>query len=148
MLYMSVTLDTSHLDMSPMNLFAPGTTSRLNNRLMSVTADTSQDPIGPCGPLEQSGDSFRHSAMAAWSSALALRAPAAVGRYYSGYKVVVMVRVRMMVSISIRFRLGIPIMSKGPSLITLVRVTVSYTHTHAHMHILHMYGGIGIGIAK
>ena len=35
-----------------------------------VTADTSQDLIGPCGPLEQSGDLFRHVLMAVWSSAL------------------------------------------------------------------------------
>ena len=35
-----------------------------------ATADTSQDQIGPCGPLEQSGDLFRHVLMAVWSSAL------------------------------------------------------------------------------
>ena len=46
---------------------------------MSVTVDTSQDPIGPCGPLEQSADSFRHSTMAAWSSALDLGAHPVVG---------------------------------------------------------------------
>ncbi len=64
MLYMVVTLDTSHLAISPLNLFAPEALSALNNSLMSVTAETSQDPIGPCGPLEQSvGDRFRHSAM-------------------------------------------------------------------------------------
>ena len=33
-------------------------------------AETSQDPIGPCGPLEQSVEISRHSAMAAWSFAL------------------------------------------------------------------------------
>merc|ERR1719353_1267436 len=74
MLYMLVTLDTSHLDRSPLNLFAPGKGCLLastNNQLVSVTAETSQDPIGPCGPLEQSvGDSFRHSIMAAWSLSL------------------------------------------------------------------------------
>ena len=44
---MVVTLDTSHLEMSPVNLSDPGT--RLyNNQLVSVTAETSQDPIGPC----------------------------------------------------------------------------------------------------
>ena len=70
---MSVTLDTSHFEMSPSNLSAPGTGlefSSKNNQLISVTAETSQDSTGPCEPLEQSvGDSFRHSAMAAWSSA-------------------------------------------------------------------------------
>ena len=67
---MLVTLDTSQLDMSPMNLFALGT--NLNNWLISVIAETSQDPIGPCGPLEQSADSFRHSLMVTWSLAFAV----------------------------------------------------------------------------
>ena len=57
MLAMVVTLDTSHLEMSPVNLSASGTTSSLNKLLISVTADTSQELIGPCGPLEQSVDS-------------------------------------------------------------------------------------------
>ena len=71
--------------MSPVNLFAPGT--RLyNNLLMSVTADTSQDPTGPCGPLEQSEDSCRHSAMAALSPALDFGAHPVAG-YYRGYTV-------------------------------------------------------------
>ena len=35
---------------------------------MLVTAETSQDPIGPCGPLEQSLDSLRHSTIAALSA--------------------------------------------------------------------------------
>ena len=45
-----VTLDTSHLEMSPTNLFASGRGLFLvsrNNRLISVIAETSQDPIGP-----------------------------------------------------------------------------------------------------
>ena len=37
---------------------------------MSVTGETSQDPIGPCRPLEQSEESFRHSVMAACTSVL------------------------------------------------------------------------------
>merc|ERR1719201_2316229 len=37
---------------------------------MLVTAETSHDPIGPCGPLEQWVDCFRHSLMAASSSPL------------------------------------------------------------------------------
>ena len=73
MAFMVVTLDTSHLDMSPVNLFAPGirlSFASKNNQLMSVNAETSQDPIGPCEPLEQSEDSFTHLRMAVWSSAL------------------------------------------------------------------------------
>ena len=66
---MVVTLDTSHLEISPVNLFDAGTASALNNQLISVTADTFHEPIAPCGPLEQSVDTFRHSLMAAWSSA-------------------------------------------------------------------------------
>ena len=63
---MPVTLDTSHLDMSPLNFDA------LENMfLMMITLDTSHDPMGPCGPLEQSvGDSFRHFTMAPRSSDL------------------------------------------------------------------------------
>ena len=59
MWFMLVTPDTSHLEMSPLKLFASGTTFpfALNNLLMSVTAETSHDPIGPCGPFEQSVDS-------------------------------------------------------------------------------------------
>ena len=65
MWFMLVTLDTSHLERSPLNDGAE------NNKPISVTAETSQDPIGPCGPLEQSvGDSWRHCTMAACSSAL------------------------------------------------------------------------------
>ena len=69
---MVVTLDTSHLEMTPVNLFALGTTSWLNNWLISVTAETSHDPIAPCRPLEQvvDSDSRRHFLMADWSSAL------------------------------------------------------------------------------
>ena len=63
---MVLTLDTSHSEISPVNLFDAGT---LNNQLISVTADTFHDPIAPCGPLEQSLDTFRHSLMAAWSCA-------------------------------------------------------------------------------
>ena len=67
---MLATLDTSHLEISLLNDDAAGTISLLNKLFMSVTAETSHDPICPCGPLEQSEDSFRHSRMAAWSSAL------------------------------------------------------------------------------
>merc|ERR1719487_3010184 len=43
----------------------------LNEKLMSVTAEMSHDPIGPCGPSEQSkSDRLRHCLMAAFSSAL------------------------------------------------------------------------------
>ena len=67
---MVVTLDTSHLEMSPLNFSVPVKSDESNASFMSVTPDTFQDPIGPCGPSEQSVDSSRHSAMAAWSSAL------------------------------------------------------------------------------
>ena len=63
---MVFTLDTSHFEMSPLN---EGYHARWNVDCMLVTAETFQDPIGPCGPLEQSLVSFRHSAMAALSSA-------------------------------------------------------------------------------
>ena len=64
MWFMLVTLDTSHLERSPSNDGAE------NNKPISVTAETSQDPIGPCGPSKQSEDSSRHSLIAAWSFAL------------------------------------------------------------------------------
>ena len=67
MRYMLVTLDTSHVEMSLLNLFAPGTNLSLKKWLISVTAETSQDPMGPCGLLEQSD---RHSLMAVWISSL------------------------------------------------------------------------------
>ena len=82
MTYMLVTLDTSHLEMSPLNLSVPETTVESNTSFMSVTAETSQDPIGPCGPLEQSVDSCRHSLMAARSSALDSGAHPVVGYDY------------------------------------------------------------------
>ena len=71
---MVVTLDTSHFERSPLNDDVE------NNKVISVTAETSQDPIGPCGPLEQSvGDRFRHSTMAALSCALDFGAHTVVG---------------------------------------------------------------------
>ena len=80
---MSVTLDTSHLEMSPANayLYPPGEYFT-NNRLISVTADTSQDPTGPCGLSEQSADSCRHSTTAAWSCALDCGAHPVARHYY------------------------------------------------------------------
>ena len=63
MTLMVVTLDTSHLEMSPLNLVASGT-FQPNNKFISVTAETSQDPIDPRGPMRQLGDSSRHSTMA------------------------------------------------------------------------------------
>ena len=63
---MLVTLDTSHLERSPLN-----DDTEVNMPCISVTAETSQDAIGPSGPLEQSvGDSLMHFAMAALSSSL------------------------------------------------------------------------------
>ena len=71
MVHMVVTLDTSHLEMSPLNDDASNSRHISNKLFMSATAETSQDPIGPCGPSEQSkAGSFRHCSMAASSSAL------------------------------------------------------------------------------
>ena len=64
---MLVTLDTSHFEMSPLKV-------RLESKIVviSVTDDTSQFPIGPCGLLEQSpgGDCLRHAPMALLSCTL------------------------------------------------------------------------------
>ena len=84
---MVLTLDTSHSEMSPVNLFDAGTASALNNQLISVTADTFHDPIAPCGPLEQSVDTFRHSLMAAWSSAFGANAMVEECYYREGLRV-------------------------------------------------------------
>ena len=59
---------------------------------MSVTAETSHDPIGPCEPLEQSVDSCRHCSMAARSSAFDFGDHPVVLYYYSGDTVGVRVR--------------------------------------------------------
>ena len=75
---------------------------------MSATAETSHDPIDPCGALEQSvGDSLRHLAMASSSSSLDCGAHSVVVYYYRvqkggvgvGFKVRVWVRVRVMFSV-------------------------------------------------
>ena len=65
---MSVTLDTSHLEISPLNEYA-----LKNMELMSVTLDTSQFPSGPCWSSKQSpdmGDFSRHASRALLNSAL------------------------------------------------------------------------------
>ena len=85
----SVTLDTSHLERSPLNLFAAemGLCFEWNNHsLMSVTPETSHDPIGPCGLSEQSEDSFRHSPRAAWNSDLDFGAHPVKGCYCRTYR--------------------------------------------------------------
>ena len=70
-----------------------------NNWSMSITAETSQDPIGPCGLLEQSvGDSFRHSTMAALSSVLDFGAHPVVG-YYRGHAGGARVRVAIVITL-------------------------------------------------
>ena len=76
---MLVTLDTSHLEMSLLNDDAAGTRSVANKLFISVTAETSQELIAPCRPLEQSVESFKHSRTAAWSSALDFGGGTAVG---------------------------------------------------------------------
>ena len=67
---MSVTLDTSHFEMSLLNDDAAEIWSVANKLFILFTAETSQDPIAACGPLEKSVESFKHSRTAAWSSAL------------------------------------------------------------------------------
>ena len=105
---MLVTLDTSHLEMSPLNLLG---FALKNNQVMSVTAATCQDPIGPCGPLEQSVDRCRQELMAACSSALDFGAHPPVVRYSRVYTVGVAVRVRtiirVMCSIKSWVRIGV-----------------------------------------
>ena len=106
---MSVTLDTSHLEMSPLNSLAPGTGldfESTNNQLMSVTAETSHDAIGPYRPWEQSvGESLRHLAMASSRSSLDCGGHSVVVYCYRvqkggvGFKVRVWVRVRVMFSV-------------------------------------------------
>ena len=72
---MSVTADTFHADRSWLKDRA-----LRNMNLTSVTADTSHDPIGPCGLAEQlpTGDSLMHASTASWSSVLFRGANAAV----------------------------------------------------------------------
>ena len=85
-------MDTSHLEISPLNDNADVKTLRMlvfsldtkNNQLMSVTAETSQNPIGPCGPLEHLLDTFRHSTMANRRLALNFGGHAVVGYYCRG----------------------------------------------------------------
>jgi hypothetical protein len=61
--------------------------------------EMSQDPIGPCGPLEQSvGDSFRHCLMKAWSSGFDFGANTvvAVVVYYYVWMGLIRVKLRVM----------------------------------------------------
>merc|ERR1719201_2903730 len=74
---MLVTLATSQLEMSPLNLSAPGMSFQpgVNKLLISVTPETTQDPIGPGGPLVQpKSDACMHATTAARSSVFALGA--------------------------------------------------------------------------
>ena len=75
--------------------------------MLLVTAETSHVPIGPCGPLEQSEDSFRHVAMADCISSLDVGVHAVVGHYQSGYTVAVRVGVRLMIRVTIRVRIRV-----------------------------------------
>ena len=74
---MSVTADTSHFDRSWLKADA-----RKNMSSISVTADTSQSPIGPCGPSEQSpiGEYLMHLFTASLNSSLDCGLNAAVVR--------------------------------------------------------------------
>ena len=97
-----------------------------NNQLMSVTADTSQDPIGPCEPLEQSVDSCRHSAMEAWSSALDFGAHPGGGYYYRGAGVWTRVRVYNSDYVRVRVRVRLRLRVR-------VRVTVRVSRGRARV---------------
>ena len=102
---MVVTLDTSHLEISPLN----DDKGKNMAFMLSGMAETSQDPIGPCGPLEQSKSfSVRHSTMAALSSASDVRANAAVAHYNRGYtsgvKMGVLIMIRVTFSLTNRVR--------------------------------------------
>ena len=101
----SAALDTCHLERSPLNSFAPGTGLYFsfapgtgsyfvskNNRLISVTAETFQDPIGPCGPLEQLVDSARHPLMALRSSS---QDHTVVGCCNSDHMIIISARLRI-----------------------------------------------------
>ena len=104
---MSVTLDTSQLEMLPLNDVAEMSplnelvNASKNNQLISVIAETSQFPIDPRGPLEQSVDSCRHSLMAAWRSAFDLKAQPGV-EYSRGYTVGVRATVRITITFRVR----------------------------------------------
>ena len=74
-----------------------------NEKLVSVTAETSQDPIGPCGVVPQVRDIFMHCAMPAFSSALDFGAHAVMNYFNRGYTVRLRARVRIM----IRVRVGV-----------------------------------------
>ena len=73
--FIVVTLDTSHFEMSPLKEF-----SRTNNPRMSVTLDTSHSAIGPYRPVGQSpfGERSRHPYTALRSSSLDENAPVVV----------------------------------------------------------------------
>ena len=64
---MSVTWDTFHDEMSWLKDLA-----LRNIELMTVTLETSQDPIGPFGPFEHApiGDSVKHALTALLNSAV------------------------------------------------------------------------------
>ena len=77
---MLVTLDTSHSEMSPLNVDISGTCHASNKLIILVTAETSQAPIRPCGLLKQSvGVSLTHCTMAALTSALDVGVQPVVG---------------------------------------------------------------------
>ena len=80
-----------------------------NKPSISVTPETSQDPIGPCGPLEQSGESSRHSLIAAWSFALDLGTHPVTSYYTVGFRVDarIMVTFRSWVEVSVRRRVAL-----------------------------------------
>ena len=104
---MSVTLETSHLEMSPLNsrVDPPKDLVFSNNPCISVRVETFQDPIGPCGPLEQSVESFRHFTIVACSSALEFGVHSAVEYYHKGCAVRFKMRLRIIFRLGFRSRM-------------------------------------------
>ena len=82
----------------------------MNNQLILVIAETSQEPIGPCELVEQSEDSSRHSLMASWRTALDSGAHPIVGYYFKdlhGRSVRIVIRAGVSVRMRFKIRLGL-----------------------------------------
>ena len=103
---MLITLDTSHLEMSPLNDDTRATLSALNKLSISFTDETSQDQIGPRASVKQLvGDSWRHSLTVAVSSALDFGAYPAVVYYKRSYTAGATLGTRIMIKLSVRIGL-------------------------------------------
>ena len=72
-----------------------------NNQLMSTTAETFHDPIGPIGLYEQSVNRFRHSLMTALSSSLDPGSHPVAGYYYRDNKIGLSVRITTIIAVKV-----------------------------------------------